>query len=76
MVVAWCYINTISSFSCFCCRLLTFSKLTFSKNSFRNTIRVSNSLDQDQDRDSVGSDLVANCMQRLKADNKSPEFLH
>ena len=27
-----------------------FSKLTFSKNSFRNTIRVSNSLDPDQDR--------------------------
>ena len=30
------------------CRLLIFSKSTFLKNSFRNTIRVSNSLDQDQ----------------------------
>ena len=30
---------------------------TFSKNSFRNTTRVSNSLDQDQDRIFVGSDL-------------------
>ena len=27
-----------------------FSKLTFSKNSLRNTIRVPNSLDPDQDR--------------------------
>ena len=32
-------------FSCFRCRMRIFSKLTFSKNSFRNTIRVSNSLD-------------------------------
>ena len=30
------------------CRLLIFSKSTFSKNSFGNTIRVSNSLDPDQ----------------------------
>ena len=29
------------------CRLLIFSKSTFSKNSFRNTMRVSNSLDPD-----------------------------
>ena len=36
----------------FSCHLswLFFSKLTFSKNSFRNTIRVSNSLDPDQDQ--------------------------
>ena len=27
----------------------SFSKITFSKNSFRNTVRVSNSLDPDQD---------------------------
>ena len=30
------------------CRLLIFSKSTFSKNYFRSTIRVSNSLDPDQ----------------------------
>ena len=35
-----------------------FSNLTFSKNSFRNPIRVSSSLDPDQDRHSVGPDLV------------------
>ena len=29
----------LGNFSCFCCRLLTFfKKITFSKNSFRNTI--------------------------------------
>ena len=48
-----------------------FSKLTFSKNSFRNTISVSNSLDPDQARHSVGPDLDPNCLQRLSADNKS-----
>ena len=48
-----------------------FSKLTFSKNSFRNTIRVSNSLDPDQDRHSVGPDLGSNCLQRLSADDKT-----
>ena len=47
-----------------------FSKLAFSKNSFRNTIRVSNGLDPDQDI--VGPDLGPNCLQRLSADDKSP----
>ena len=50
-----------------CCRL--FSKLTFSKNSFTNSIRVSNGLDPYQDRCSVGPDLVPNCLQRLPADD-------
>ena len=43
------------------------SKLTFSKNYFRNTTRVSNSSDPDQDRRSVGPDLGPNCLQRLSA---------
>ena len=38
-----------------------FSKLTLSKNSFRNTIRVSNGLDPDQDRRPVGPHLGRNC---------------
>ena len=38
----------------------------------RNTIRVSNGLDPDQDRQSVGSDLGPNCLQRFPADDKSP----
>ena len=44
--------------------------LFFSKNSFRNTIRKSNSLDSDQDRHFVGPDLGTNCLQRLSADEK------
>ena len=47
-----------------------FSKLT---NSFRNTIRVSNSLDPDQARQFVGPEIVGpdlgpNCLQRISAD--------
>ena len=46
------------------CHLLIFSKSTFSKNSFRNTIRVSNSLDLDQAQHFVKPDLGPNCLQR------------
>ena len=38
----------LGNFTCFCCHL-TFQNELFSKNSFRNTLRVSNSLDPDQD---------------------------
>ena len=48
-----------------------FSKSTFSKNSFRDTIRVANSLDPDQARHFVGPDLGPNCLQRLSADDIS-----
>ena len=41
-----------------------FSKTTFSKISFRNTIRVSHSLDPDQAQHFVGPDLVPICLQR------------
>ena len=34
------------------------------------TIRVSNSLDPDQDGRSVGPDLDPNCLQRLSAEDK------
>ena len=50
------------------------SKFAFfflSKNSFRNNIKVSNSLDQGQDRRSVGPDLGPNCLQRLSANEES-----
>ena len=46
--------------------------LTFLKNYFRSTDRVSNSLDPDQDRHFVSPDLCPNFLQRLSADNKSP----
>ena len=39
-----------------------FSKLFFQKHSFRNTIRVLNGLDPDQD--SVGPDLGPNCLEK------------
>ena len=45
-------------------------QLTFSKRSFRNTIRVSNGLDPDQDRCSVDPHLGLNCLQRFSADDK------
>ena len=48
----------------FCC-MLNFSK------SFRNTIRVSNSLDPDQARHFVGPDLGPNYLHRLSADDTS-----
>ena len=48
-----------------------FSKSTFLKNSFRNAIRMSSSLDPDQARHVVGPDLDPNCLQRLSADDTS-----
>ena len=41
----------------------------FSKNSFRNTIRVSNSLSPDQAQHFIGPDLGPNCLQKLTADD-------
>ena len=46
-----------------------FSKSTFLKNSYRNTTRVSNSLDPDQARHFVGPILGPNCLQRLTAND-------
>ena len=48
-----------------------FSKLTFSKYSLWNIIKVSNGLDPDQDQHSVGPELGPNCLQRLSADSNS-----
>ena len=53
-----------------------FSKLTFSQNSFRNTIRVSNGLDPDQDQHGVGPDLSLNSLQRLSPDDKVATSKH
>ena len=55
----------------FCCLLIFFSKSTFLKKNFRNTIRVSNSLDPDQARHFVWPDLVPNCLQRLSTEDTS-----
>ena len=40
---------------------------------FRNTIRVSNSLNADQARHCAGPDLGPNCLQRLLADDTSKQ---
>ena len=50
--------------------LLNFSKVSFSKNSFRNNIRVPNRLEPDQALHVVRPDVGPNCLQRLSADNK------
>ena len=46
------------------------SKKNFAKKSFTNTIRLSNGLDPDQDRRSVGSDLGPNYLLSLSAGDK------
>ena len=48
-----------------------FSKSTVLKSSFRNAIRVSNNLDSDQVRHSVGPDLDPNCLLSSSADDTS-----
>ena len=62
----------LGNFSCFCCRLLTFSKLSFSKNCEDHY----QSIKQFGPRSgptfcSVGPDLGPNCLQRLSADDES-----
>ena len=56
-------------FSLFFCRLQFFLKINFFENSFRNMTRVSNILDPDQAKLSVGPYLGPNCLQNLSADN-------
>ena len=51
--------------------MLLLSSGDFKKNSFRNTIRVSNSLDSDQERQNVGPDLDPNCLQKSSANDIS-----
>ena len=52
------------------CRLLKNFQMIFLFFLCRNTIRVSNSLDLDQARHSVGPHLGQNCLQRSPADDK------
>ena len=73
----WACLNTLNpltlcplgNFSCFFVVCWFFSKSTFLKNSFGNTIRVSNSLDPDQAPHFVGPGLGPNCLQSLSADD-------
>ena len=57
--------NILHAWYLFMLLLLTadfFQKFTFSKNSFRSTIRLSNNWDPDQDRHFVDPDLGPNCL--------------
>ena len=51
------------------CHLQIFLKINFFENYFRNTIKVSNSLDPDQAGQFVGPDLGTNCLQKFLADD-------
>ena len=63
----------LGNFACFLLSVDFLLKLTFSKKSFRNTIRVSNNLDPDQARCFFGPDLNPNGLQWLSTeDKKSP----
>ena len=64
-------LSMLGNFACLFVVCWFFSKSTFSKKNFRNIIRVSNSLDPDQNRHSVGPDLGPNCLQRQSADDTS-----
>ena len=48
-----------------------FQNQLFRKKYFRNSTRVSNSLDSDQARQFVGPDLDPNCLQKLSAEDTS-----
>ena len=61
----------LGNFACFFCCLIFFLNQLFPEKTFRNTIKVSNSLDPDQAWHFVRSDLDPNCLQRLSADDKS-----
>ena len=63
------------NFYLFFCHLLIFSKSTFRKNSFRNTIWVSNRLDPGQARNLFRPDLGPICLQRLWADDTSWQWV-
>ena len=63
--VLYLSICMLENCSCFYARLLTFFKIKFFTNKPpRTTIEVSNSLDQDQDRHSVGLHLGSNYLQK------------
>ena len=56
--------------------LLSYADFFIITFSFKNTIRVANGLDPDQDQQSVGPDLGPNCLQMLSADDKSLDYSH
>ena len=69
-----CMLGNFSQFFVVCCYF--FQIHLFPRNYFRNTIRVSNSFDQDQAQHSVGPDLGPNCLQRLLSDDPTKSLIY
>ena len=70
----FCLLNCmLGNFECFffLSSVDFFKDQLFLKKSFRNTIRVSNSLHPDQARHFVEPDLDPNCFQKLSAEDTS-----
>ena len=65
----WLSLCPLGNCACFFVVCWFFSKSSFLKNSFRNTIWVSNGLNPDQAWHFVGPDLGPICLQRLLADD-------
>ena len=65
MTSALCMLRNFSQFLAVCSVL----RSNFLKNSCRNTIRMSNSLNPDKAKEFVRPDLESNCLQKLSADN-------
>ena len=55
---------------CIACWVMFMLLLSSADNNFRNTIRLVNGLDPDQNRCNVGPDLGLKCLQRILADDK------
>ena len=64
LILALCMLGNFACFYVVCCLL---SNQLYKKKSFRNTIRVSNSLESDLSL--VGPDLAPNCLPRLSIDD-------
>ena len=60
-----------------CCLTIIFSKLTFSKTSFKYTFKGVKKFDPDQASHFIGPDLCPNCLQMLSGDLAGrAEFLY
>ena len=77
-----CFISEIKTLcmlgncSCYFVICVFFQNQLSRKNYFRNTIRVSNSLDPDQARPYVGPDQGPKCFQRLSAEDISRQTVN
>ena len=67
MWLTLCTLNIFETIVIICWLLI---KINFFKNSYRNTVRVSNGLYPDQNRRSVGTELSPNYLQMLSADKE------